>query len=101
MNPETNSTGEKNIYQLANFKIPNPTYQEVIFYKLNKDGTSEDGTTLEEMLRVCIERLTDLNSKFPCRENSLAITKMEEARMWLYKRTEDRINRGVEGKHVA
>jgi len=54
---------------------------------------------LEEMLRVSIERLQDLNSRFACRENSIAITKMQEALMWLNARTADRESRGVEGKH--
>jgi hypothetical protein len=35
--------------------------------------------------------------KFRCRENSLAITKLEEALMWLEKRTADREARKVEG----
>ncbi|OLS15985.1 MAG: ABC transporter ATPase [Promethearchaeota archaeon CR_4] len=74
--------------------------QEVIFYKMNLDGTSEPGTTLEQMLIVSIARLNDLDKRFPCRENALAITKMEEALMWLNKRTENRISRGVEGKHI-
>ena len=72
---------------MKDFKGGEP--QRVVFYKLNEDGSSEDGTTLEEMLRVSIERLQDLNGRFPCRENSLAITKMEESLMWLNKRTED------------
>ena len=32
-----------------------------------------------------------------CRENSMAITKLDEALMWLKKRKEDRVARGVEG----
>lgn len=92
---------EKNTYKLTNFYPNTPNdVQEVTFYKLNEDGTFEKGTTLEEMLRVSIERLVDLNGKFSCRENSIAITKMQEALMWLNKRTEDRIDRGVEGTHT-
>lgn len=53
------------------------------------------------MLRVSIARLTDLNSRFACRENSIAITKMQEALMWLNERTRERKERGVEGKHIA
>ena len=34
---------------------------------------------------------------FACRENSIAITKLEEALLWLNKRTQDRIARNVEG----
>lgn len=100
---------DKNKYTLLNYirtfsspaeKEGSPTFQEVVFYKLNADNTYENGTTLEEMLRVCIERLQNLNDRFACRENSIAITKMEEALLWLNKRTEDRKARGVEGKHL-
>lgn len=41
-----------------------------------------------------------LQNKFSCRENAIVITKLEEALMWLNKRTEDRKQRGVEGKHL-
>lgn len=91
---------EQNVYTLDNFASLSDK-QEIVFYKKNEDGTHVDGTTLEEMLRVSIARLKDLNNRFGCRENSIAITKMEEALMWLNKRTQDRILRGVEGKHVA
>lgn len=89
-----------NTYSLSDFKgegVP----QVIHFYEMLENGESLNGTTLEEMLRVSIARLQDLNSRFSCRENSLAITKMEEALMWLNKRTENRISRGVEGKHIA
>lgn len=39
--------------------------------------------------------------KFACRENEMAITKLEEALFWLYSRTADRERRGVEGTHVV
>ena len=89
------------IYELKDFRPNMEVTQKVHFYEKNADGTETDGTTLEEMLRVSIARLQDLNSRFGCRENSVAITKMEEALMWLNKRTEDRISRGVEGQHKA
>ena len=89
---------ENNTYTLNSSK-PEGQNQEIKFYKLNKDGTSEYGTTLEEMLRVSIERLQDLNERHSCRENALAITKMQEALMWLNERTRERKARGVEGKH--
>ena len=96
---------EKNKYALLQFKRNEQTntqeFQEVTFYKMNPDGTYENGTTLEEMLRVTIERLTDLNKKFPSRENSIATTKCQEALMWLNERTRERTARGVEGKHLA
>ena len=95
---------EKNKYALLQFKRDEDDtqrFQEVVFYKLNPDRTYENGTTLEEMLRVSIERLQDLNMRFSCRENSIAITKLQEALMWLNARTKDRKARGVEGKHSA
>ena len=91
---------EKTTYTLNSFRAEGPS-QEVKFYKLNEDGSFEHGTSLEEMLAVSIERLQQLNERFSCRENAIAITKMQEALMWLNKRTNDRINRGVEGTHAA
>lgn len=97
-------TKKQNEYALLNFKRDSDDtlrFQKVVFYEMNEDGSFENGTTLEEMLRVSIERLTDLNKRFPCRENALAITKMQEALMWLNERTRERKERGVEGKHLV
>lgn len=41
------------------------------------------------------------NGKFACRENAIAITKLEEALLWLDKRTRDREARQVEGTHTV
>ncbi len=59
-----------------------------------------DGTTNEEVLEVLIDRMKFLQEKFPCRENAIVITKLEESLMWLEKRTADRLKRNVEGKHL-
>ncbi len=58
---------------------------------------NKDGMTVEEVLSECIKRVSLYNSVVPCRENSLAITNMEQALMWLEHRTKDREERGVEG----
>lgn len=60
-----------------------------------------NGATNEALLAILVHRLQYLNGKFPCRENSLAITKLQEAQMWLNARTADRQARGVEGTNVA
>lgn len=60
-----------------------------------------NGLTNEALLAVLTHRLGVLNKAFPCRENALAITKIEEAQLWLEKRTRDRLARGVEGTHAA
>ena len=90
-----------NTYQLNDFDDMYVSAQIISFYEKEEDGSIHNGTTLEEMLRVSITRLQDLNSRFGSRENSIAITKMQEALMWLNERTKDRIARGVEGQHTA
>lgn len=76
------------------------------FYQMREDGTKIDGVTNEEVIAVLLHRLNFLNEKllggkFRCHENSLAITKLEEALMWLGRRTANRIARGVEATHNA
>lgn len=57
-----------------------------------------NGVMNEDLLVMVIRRLEGFqNSEFKCRENACAITKLEEALMWLRKRTMGRENRGVEG----
>lgn len=55
------------------------------------------GTTNEELIDVLLDRLRYLDHFVPCRENSLAITKLEEAKHWLDARTRNRQAQGVEG----
>lgn len=59
--------------------------------------TVNDGTTNEEVIEVLVDRLNFLQAKHPCRENAIAITHLETALLWLNKRTDDRVKRGVEG----
>ena len=57
-----------------------------------------NGITNEALLAVVIDRMRGFcNGPFKCRENSVALTKLEEALMWLQKRARDRMQRGVEG----
>lgn len=57
-----------------------------------------NGVCNEDLLVMVIRRLQGFQeSEFKCRENACAITKLEEALMWLLKRTMGRENRGVEG----
>lgn len=63
--------------------------------------TVHDGTTTEEVISVLIDRLQTVNGRTPCRENALAITKMQEALMWLNERTRERSARNVEGTNNA
>ncbi len=61
-----------------------------------------NGTTIEAVLRALINRLRGFNDgPFRCRENSLAITHMEEALHWLEARTRARQHQNVEGTNAA
>jgi len=61
-----------------------------------------NGCAQEDLLAIVIHRLKGFQSgKFPCRENAIALTKIEEALHWLQARTTDRMSRGVEGKNEA
>jgi len=56
-----------------------------------------NGCQIDDMVKFARLTIAAFNAKFPCRENSLAITKLEEAEMWLHRRKENREARGVEG----
>lgn len=60
-----------------------------------------NGCQVDTVIAAAKTILEGLNTKYPCRENSSAITKLDEALMWLEKRTKDRETRGVEGLNKA
>lgn len=60
-----------------------------------------NGCQVQTIVEVAKKIVEGLNAKFPCRENAMMITKLDEAIMWSKKRTEDRENRGVEGENKA
>jgi hypothetical protein len=59
-----------------------------------------NGITGEALLAIEIDRLRSFqNGPYECRENAIALTHIEEALMWLQRRTVERLKRGVEGTH--
>lgn len=96
---------EGHVYELQNYESEG-SQQLSFIQKAPASPDSEEmevvreGTTNEEVLSMLIDRLNNLNSQFPCRENSIVITKLEESLMWLNKRAMDREARGVLGKHI-
>ncbi|MCW5141073.1 hypothetical protein [Burkholderia cenocepacia] len=61
-----------------------------------------NGITQEVLLAIVADRLRSFQAgPFACRENALALTKIEEAQHWLQQRTLARMRRGVEGAHTA
>lgn len=75
---------------------------QIIFQNgpINEYGVN--GLTQEVLIAIVIDRLRAFQGgPFSCRENALALTKLEEAQHWLHARTLGRMARGVEGKHAA
>lgn len=94
------------VYEVENFVDKNIS-QTITFLKKQpkEEGSTElelvhDGTTNEEVLSVILDRLQSGNAKVPSRETAIAITKIQEALMWLEQRTKDRLSRGVEGTNA-
>ncbi len=61
----------------------------------------KNGCQVVDIIAVAKHIIEELNKKFPCRENAMTITKLDEALMWQDKRTKDRITRQVEGESKA
>ncbi|MEN1985888.1 hypothetical protein [Paenibacillus hubeiensis] len=61
-----------------------------------------NGVMNEDLIAMVIARLEGFqNSDYRCRDNAMAITKLEESLLWLRKRTMSREVRGVEGTHTV
>lgn len=91
-------------YELQNFEDKASSQTLQFIHKEHVAGeptgslkTVTDGTTNEELLEVIFDRLRFQHKKLPSRESALAITKVEEAIIWLLRRTQNRKAAGVEG----
>lgn len=76
----------------------------IVKFTIQSDPIGEvgiNGVQAVDMLEYTKCLFQSLNDAFPCRENALTITKIEEAIHWQHARTRDRLNRKVEGKNEA
>lgn len=68
------------------------------------DRQEPNGAFVEGVIEAARQRIDFYQKasggKFACRENALAITKLEEALHWLNARTQAREKRAVEGTHA-
>ena len=60
-----------------------------------------NGVQIDNVIEWCRDWIDERNKAFPCRENALVITKLDEALHWSAARKANREKRGVEGKNVA
>lgn len=85
-------------------RLPNG---ELIFYVQWQHGTTPaegvNGLTIEQLLEVAAMRLREYQRSEPtrCRENAIALTEIESAQNWLYRRTHARQQQRVEGQYEA
>jgi len=78
------------------------THSTVLFQNGPIKELGVNGTTHEALLAILIDRMRSFQAgQFSCRENAIALTHLEEALMWLQRRTIARIRRGVEGTHTV
>lgn len=64
------------------------------------EGNGVNGVMDENIIAIAIKRLQCFqDSKYACQENAMALVRLEEAMMWLKRRTADRELRNVEETH--
>lgn len=77
-------------------------YMLLLFQNGPINEVGVNGLTHEVLLAVICDRMRAFQAgPYACRENAIALTKLEEAQMWLQKRTRDRMLRNVEGTHIV
>lgn len=74
--------------------------QVILFQNGPINEVGVNGVNHEVLLAIVADRLRSFQAgPYACRENALALTKLEEAQHWLHSRTRARMDRGVEGAH--
>lgn len=87
-------------YEIRFVKGGGRVFQQISFQKGPIKEHGVNGVHNEDLLAVVVDRLQCFQSgEYRCRENALALTKLEEALHWLRHRTQGRERRGVEGTH--
>jgi hypothetical protein len=96
------------IYKVPTFKVTNEGIEdgigiEIVFCKGNKEDESllrQEGLFSETLIQTVKQYLESVNvGQMATRETSMAITKLDEALMWINKRAEDRKLREVQGTY--
>ena len=85
-------------YTISPVDHPSGEFGRIQFQKGAVCEAGVNGCHQEDLLAIVIHRLQGFQSgEFACRENAIALTKIEEAMHWLNHRTAARQQRGVEG----
>jgi hypothetical protein len=90
-------------YTVTNNGIEDGKGIEIKFCKGNKDDENllrQEGLFTETLIQTAKEYLESVNvGELSSRETSMAITKLDEALLWIGKRAEDRKLRGVQATY--
>lgn len=95
-------------YAVPTYKVTNEGLVDgdgitIVFCKGNKEDESalrQEGVFTETLLQTVKQYLESVNvGALANQEDSMAITKIDEALMWINKRAEDRKTRGVQGTY--
>lgn len=111
---EPGAGGANHLYSISGFNTgTNPSdpfkarhgypaeYSTILFQNGPINEVGVNGVTQEALLAIVADRLRSFQAgPYACRENALALTKIEEAQHWLLSRTRSRMSRGVEGTHA-
>lgn len=83
---------------------PGPIYlsdnRNIIAFRIQNGAIKEvgyNGCQATTLIATALHMIKGLNDKFPCRENFISCTKLEEALMWQRERTKRREELGIEG----
>jgi hypothetical protein len=88
------------VHQSSENYVDPKLLQKVHFQEGPVKEVGLNGVFNEDLIHMVICRLEHFQkSNYACRENAVAITKLEEALMWLRKRNINRNKRGVVGTH--
>lgn len=105
---EPGAGGANHRYEIRGFSTEaNPSHDDasdaeavILFQNGPIADVGVNGVTHEALLAILIDRMQAFQAgPYACRENALALTKLEEAQQWLFHRTLARMQRGVEGTH--
>lgn len=87
------------VYSITENGLTDSGTTDLVFVKgtsNNLDGFTQSGITTESLLEAILDYLKEVNTgELGNRETSMAITKLDEAVLWLDKRRNDRQKRGV------
>ena len=101
---ERGAGNANHVYSIRESQIGGGEVSELGVVKFQNGAIKENGVNSvmnEDLLAIVIDRLQGFQEgDYRCRENAIALTKIEEALLWLRKRTMDREARGVEGTSV-